>query len=318
MYIAAEMGAGVWKPAKFLQSHPVSYPFLLDEDRFVTKAYGLYHRLGMDAIDIAHPATLVVDRGGMVRSIYRGDSQTDRAPFDQVLAAVKAIGVRLMDFCGRVVRFARKLGGGMKKILVLLGVMLLAVAAGAQTNMALPAGTAFKVKLETRCQLTSKEGDAFSGRVVDAVMLDGKTDIPVGATVQGRVIKVNEPRRIAGKPTIGIFPEAVVLPNGERYMLNATMVDTNLRNGTDVNTEGQFKGDGHDGHDLTEIGFGTGGGMLIGGLAGGGKGLLIGGAVGATLTVAHWLGKSVPRCAVGHRVDELSRPLAMAADTGGQ
>ena len=27
---------------------------------------------------------------------------------------------------------------------------------------------------------------------------------------------MNEPRRIAGKPTIGIFPEAVVLPNGER------------------------------------------------------------------------------------------------------
>ena len=155
----------------------------------------------------------------------------------------------------------------------MLGVICLAVAAGAQTNMALPAGTAFKVKLEnTLSTFSSKEGDAFSGRVVDAVMLDGKTVIPVGATVQGRVTKVNEPRRIAGKPTIGIFPEAVVLPNGERYMLNATMVDTNLRNGTDVNTEGQFKGDGHDGKDLTEIGFGTGGGMLIGGLAGGGKG----------------------------------------------
>jgi hypothetical protein len=41
----------------------------------------------------------------------------------------------------------------------------------------------------------------------------------------------------------------------------------------------------------TEIGMGTGGGMLIGGLAGGGKGFLIGGAIGATVTVAHWLGK---------------------------
>ena len=148
----------------------------------------------------------------------------------------------------------------MKRIFVMLAVMLLAVAAGAQTNMALPAGTSFKVKLEnTLSTFSSKEGDSFSGRVVDAVMLDGKTVIPVGATVQGRVTKVNEPRRIAGKPTIGIFPEAVVLPNGERYMLNATLVDTSLRNGTDVNTEGQFKGDGHDGHDLTEIGMGTGG-----------------------------------------------------------
>ena len=172
----------------------------------------------------------------------------------------------------------------------LMGVILLATAAWAQTNLSLPAGTAFKVKLEkTLSTFTSKEGDPFSGRVLDPVVLDGKTVIPVGATVQGRVTKINEPRRIAGKPTIGIFPETVILPSGERYMLNAVLVDTNLHNGSDVNTEGQFKGDGHDGKDLTEVGFGTGGGMLVGGLAGGGKGLLIGGAVGATLTVAHWL-----------------------------
>ena len=93
VYIAAEMGEGVWKPAKFLQSHPVSYPFLLDEDRSVTKAYGLYHRLGVDAINIAHPASLVVDRDRKIAYIYRGDSQTDRAPFDQVLEAAKKLSV---------------------------------------------------------------------------------------------------------------------------------------------------------------------------------------------------------------------------------
>jgi hypothetical protein len=209
----------------------------------------------------------------------------------------------------------------MKRILALLTVVWLAVAAGAQTNMALPAGTAFKVKLEnTLSTFSSKEGDAFSGRVMDAVMLDGKTVIPAGATVQGRVTKVNDPRRIAGKPTIGIFPETVVLPDGQRYMLNANLVDTSLRNGTDVNTEGQFKGDGMDGKDLTEIGMGTGAGMLIGGLAKHGRGLLIGGGIGATLTVAHWLGKK--RGAVlpsgTELLMELSRPLAMTAEAGGQ
>jgi hypothetical protein len=209
----------------------------------------------------------------------------------------------------------------MKRIVALLGVTLLAVAAGAQTNISLPAGAAFKVKLEnTLSTFSSKEGDPFSGRLTQDLMLDGKTVIPIGATVQGRVTKVNEPRRIAGKPTIGIFPEMVVLPNGERYVLNAVMVDTSLRNGTDVNTEGQFKGDGVDGKDLTEMGMGAGGGMLIGGLAGGGKGLLIGGAVGATLTVSHWLGKK--RSAVlpsgTELMMELSRPLAMTAESGGQ
>ncbi len=209
----------------------------------------------------------------------------------------------------------------MKKILVTLAVMLLAAAAGAQTNMALPAGTSFKVKLEnTMSTFSSKEGDPFSGRVVDAVMLDGKTVIPAGATVQGRVTKVNDPRRIAGKPTIGILPEAVVLPTGERYMLNATLVDTSLRNGTDVNTEGQFKGDGIDGKDLTEIGMGTGAGMLIGGLAKHGKGLLVGGGIGATITVAHWLGKKRGAMLPSGTdlMMELSRPLVMTTDTAGQ
>ena len=93
VYIAAEKSTGVWKPAKFLQSHPVSFPFLLDEDRSVTQAYGLHHRLGVDAIDIAQPATLVIDRERKIGYIYRGDSQTDRAPFDQVMDAVRKLSV---------------------------------------------------------------------------------------------------------------------------------------------------------------------------------------------------------------------------------
>ena|SRR6476660_6869813 len=84
-YIAAEKSTGVWKPAKFLASHPVSFPFLLDEERTVTKAYGLYHRLAIDALNIAHPATLVIERDRKIAYIYRGDGQTDRPPFDHVL-----------------------------------------------------------------------------------------------------------------------------------------------------------------------------------------------------------------------------------------
>jgi len=91
IYIAAEKRHGIFNPEKFLNKHPVSFPFLLDEDRSVTKAYGLYHRLGKDAINIAHPATLVLDRTGIVRYIYRGEGQTDRAPMEQVMQAAKSL-----------------------------------------------------------------------------------------------------------------------------------------------------------------------------------------------------------------------------------
>lgn len=91
-FVAAEKRNGVFKPAKFLEKHPVSFPFLLDEDRVVTKAYGLYHRLAMDALNIAHPATLVIDRERVIRYIYRGDNQHDRAPLEDVLKAVQELG----------------------------------------------------------------------------------------------------------------------------------------------------------------------------------------------------------------------------------
>ncbi len=137
----------------------------------------------------------------------------------------------------------------MKRLLTSICGLALCTAAWAQNNISLPAGTSMKVKLETTISTsTSKSGDPFSGRLMEAVTLDGKAVIPVGATVQGRVTQATEPRRIAGRPTIGIFPEALVMPNGDHFVLNAMLVDTNIRSGTDVNDEGQFKGKGHDGN----------------------------------------------------------------------
>lgn len=90
-FVAAQKREGVFKPVKYLEKNPISFPFLLDEDRTVTKAYGLYHRFGRDALNIAHPATLVIDQERSIRYIYRGDNQLDRAPLERVIVAVKKI-----------------------------------------------------------------------------------------------------------------------------------------------------------------------------------------------------------------------------------
>jgi peroxiredoxin len=87
-FIAAEKREGIWRPAKFFEKHPIASVFLLDEDRTVTKTYGLHHALGKDAVNVAHPATLAIDRSGLMRYIYRGDNQLDRAPLPDVLAAL--------------------------------------------------------------------------------------------------------------------------------------------------------------------------------------------------------------------------------------
>ncbi len=212
----------------------------------------------------------------------------------------------------------------MKKWMILFCTLLLAVtvtapAVVAQANGAVPAGTALMVKLQTTlATFSNKPGDPFQGVLTQPVVLNGQTLIPAGATVEGRVTKVSEPRRITGKPTIGILPEAVILPGGERYFLDATLVDTNMGPGTDVNDEGQFKGSGHDRKDQLEVGGGAAGGMLIGGLVGGPPGVLIGGAVGAGSTGVYWLTKhhSAVLPAGTELTLELNRPLSMGVTVG--
>jgi hypothetical protein len=201
----------------------------------------------------------------------------------------------------------------MKKWMVLSCIFLFAGISAAQSGSPVPAGTALMVKLETTlATFSNKAGDPFRGTLTQAVVLNGKMVIPAGTMVEGRVTKVAEPRRIAGKPTIGIMPEALILPSGERFFLDATLVDTNIA-GTDVNQEGEFKGLGHDRRDQLETGGGAAGGMLIGGLIGGPPGIVIGGAVGATSTGVHWLSKhrSATLPAGTELTLELNRPLAM-------
>ena len=91
VYIAAEKRHGMFHPEKFFADHTVSFPFLLDEDRKVTKAYGVYHRLALDAFNIARPATFVIDGWGMVKFSYAGIDQKDRAPIEAVMHIMRGL-----------------------------------------------------------------------------------------------------------------------------------------------------------------------------------------------------------------------------------
>jgi len=203
-----------------------------------------------------------------------------------------------------------------KRLLLLACALLLVTACVAQQAVSLPAGTAVRMKLETPISTTtSKAGDTFSGRVTQAVVHEDKTVIPVGASVQGKVVRVSEPRRIKGKPTIELRPESVTMPDGSRFALNAVVVDTDPATDTEVDEEGRIKGKGRDGADNRNILIGTGGGATIGAIAGGGKGLLVGAAVGATAAVTYWLTKrkTAELVAGTEIIMELSRPMSMAA-----
>jgi peroxiredoxin len=91
VYVAAEKRSGMFRPERYFAGHTISFPFLLDEDRRVTKAYGVYHAIGTDALNIAHPATFVIDRQGRIRLIYVGIDQHDRLPLEAIIETLRAI-----------------------------------------------------------------------------------------------------------------------------------------------------------------------------------------------------------------------------------
>jgi len=186
---------------------------------------------------------------------------------------------------------------------------------------ALPVGTTVKMKLETAISTrTNKSGDRFSGRVTEGVRLNGRTIIPVGASLEGRIARAHDSRRIRGTPIIDLRPDTIIMPSGDRYALNAVAVDTSARPAVDVNDEGKLKGRGHDGSDVRDAGIVTAGGAIAGGVIAGGEGALIGAGVGATASVVHWLvrARSATLPAGTEIVWELSRPMSLGAGSGGE
>ena len=88
--IAAQKIEGLFKGKEHVQRRNYWFPVLFDEKREVTRAYGVYHALGVDAYNIAHPATFVVGRDGNIRWIGVSPSQRERPRLEEIFAAIEA------------------------------------------------------------------------------------------------------------------------------------------------------------------------------------------------------------------------------------
>ena len=86
--IAAVLAQSCERIARAADRAELSYPFpiLCDPDRDVVKAYGVWHPLGIDSFNTAHPASFLIDsRSGRVRYAFVGSSQFARAPLSEIL-----------------------------------------------------------------------------------------------------------------------------------------------------------------------------------------------------------------------------------------
>ncbi len=78
---------------RYAEEHNITFPPLIDKDRQVIKSYGVYHWLGLDAYNIARPATFVIDKTGIIQFIYVGSNQFDLARHEDIIACLKRLQV---------------------------------------------------------------------------------------------------------------------------------------------------------------------------------------------------------------------------------
>ncbi len=131
----------------------------------------------------------------------------------------------------------------------------------------LAADTEFDIRLSERLSSkTSTAGQTFTASLDKPVSVNGKTIIPKGADITGRVTKAVPSGRLKQRAELWVTLTSVKV-GGRDYDIASTT--TGHKEGSKAT------------RDVLFIGGGAGGGAAIGGAAGGGKGAAIGALIGA-------------------------------------
>ena len=73
---------------RYLTEHPVPFDVLVDETREVSKAYGVWQRIGLDAFNIARPAVFLIEKDRSIRYSFIGQSQGEFPSLEEILRAI--------------------------------------------------------------------------------------------------------------------------------------------------------------------------------------------------------------------------------------
>ena len=149
-------------------------------------------------------------------------------------------------------------------------------------------GTNIRVRLMQRLStVSSQKGEAFRTVVASDVLQGGQVVIPAGAEIDGRVVQVSS-GHVGGHGFMRLQPEAVILPNGSRFMLHAETTGA-PGSRTRMGSEGAITPDSRLKRDGIEYGGAVGAGAVTGAILGGPAGAVTGGLIGAGAVTVHLL-----------------------------
>lgn len=133
-------------------------------------------------------------------------------------------------------------------------------------KITVPAGTSLHIRLTDGVSASKTDpGSEFAGSLSQAVVVDGKTVLPQGTQVIGRVVDAKESGRVKGRASLSLALTSVV------YNGKTVPVETQTYVGVAKSTKKR---------DAGVIGGAAGVGAVIGAIAGGGKGAATGAAIG--------------------------------------
>jgi len=83
------------KVRRYIEDAGLPFNILVDDSRSVIKAYGVWHRIGLDAWDISRPAVFLVDRAGIIRYLFVASRQDEFPEHEEILAQIGAVARQL-------------------------------------------------------------------------------------------------------------------------------------------------------------------------------------------------------------------------------
>jgi peroxiredoxin len=72
----------------YIEETGLPFDILIDEHRAVARAYGVWHRIGIDAWNIARPAAFLIDTDRRIRYSFISDGQREFPSPEALLTAI--------------------------------------------------------------------------------------------------------------------------------------------------------------------------------------------------------------------------------------
>ena len=74
---------------RYIEETGLPFNILIDDSRDVLRAYGVWHRAGLTAWNIARPALFLIDTAGRIRYSLVAERQHEFPGHDEIVAAIR-------------------------------------------------------------------------------------------------------------------------------------------------------------------------------------------------------------------------------------